>query len=115
MNPTLEKKDGNQSKWLLLGTGYALLVMSIVGYVNYIAPYDGSPVVYPTYQELLLWTLLYIPLLFPTFAKWQVKELGFSINPSVILASIFFAFLCTFIKNVAPTWYGTFAEAYSRT
>ncbi|HET9911767.1 MAG TPA: CPBP family intramembrane glutamic endopeptidase [Anaerolineales bacterium] len=117
MNETLEKKDENKNQWVLLGMGYILLILIIGGYLNYTQPYHPESAVAPILWPILLWTSLYIPLLvFPTFAKWELREFGFSINPAMIVISLFLSGFCAYMmQSTTTTWYGALSEAFART
>jgi membrane protease YdiL (CAAX protease family) len=106
-----------EGPWVIIGLGYTFLFLVIAGYYNFTQPYDPNSVVDPSLIQIILWSLLYIPLcIFAIFARWEIKELGFSINPSFILASLLFTLLCaSFIVTMTTTWLGGLSEAYART
>jgi membrane protease YdiL (CAAX protease family) len=117
MNETLEKHDAGRKRWELIGIGYVLFILVSAGYVNYTEPYEPKAATAPVIGDILLWTLPYLPLLvFPVFPKWEVRDFGFSINPAVILISLFLTGICTYsTQTVTTTWYGAFSEAFART
>jgi membrane protease YdiL (CAAX protease family) len=103
--------------WQAMGIGYAILLTLVGGYLNYVVPYDGAPTVIPSYQALMLWAMLYVPVLvLVIFARREVKDFGFSVSPTAILAAVFFAALCVpALAARTATWVGAISEAFART
>jgi membrane protease YdiL (CAAX protease family) len=117
-HPGLLKKPNSFDRWVLVGISYTFLVVIIGGYVNYTFQYSSDPVDSPTFFQLWIWSLLYIPfLVFPFMAKWEVKNFGFSINPVLLFISIFIILLCglTTLSSGNTAWLGGLVEAYART
>ena len=102
--------------WLVLGSAYAVCVVIIGGYFNYTVPYSSDPTTTPTLIQGILWSMLYLPLLiFPLFAKWEIKPFGFSVNPFAIMGGILVIAICTITARVQGSWITGFWEAFART
>ncbi|HSL45868.1 MAG TPA: CPBP family intramembrane glutamic endopeptidase [Anaerolineales bacterium] len=116
MYPTIEDSASNKNKWIILAWGYVFLFSVIAAHLNYTNPYHLTPSImgYPL-GALVLWTGLYLPLLLPIFAHWQVKDFGFSINPALVLASILIAGLFAVVSRELTTWSTTMFESFART
>jgi membrane protease YdiL (CAAX protease family) len=116
MDQTVDTSHTNKNTWVILGIGYAGLVTAIAAYINYVDPYDPTPTLYPTTWQITLWVLCYIPLAFPLFTGWKIKNFGFSVNPVLVLSSILLSMVCgSFTIGVTNTWYGGLFEAFART
>jgi membrane protease YdiL (CAAX protease family) len=85
--------------------------------LNYTQPNDATPDAEPPWFAIFLWTMLYIPLLvLPVLAKWEIKELGFTITPFGIGLALFFAVLCGGLYSQKTDFgFGPIAEAIART
>ena len=107
----------NSNRDLVVGILYAVFVVVLGAYLNYVMPYDTNPVISPSMTMLFVWLLLYIPLgLFTIIADWKIEDFGFSINYKVGFASILVCVLCapmTFTTMVP--WRGAVIEAFART
>jgi hypothetical protein len=111
----LDNKYVAHDKWITSSIIYALLIMAIGGYFNYTVAYDPSPAQSITFGMILLWTALYLPvLMLPMLANWEIKEFGFSINPFLFLASLFFLAFCGG-QGTILNWSAGLFEAFART
>ena len=115
MYQTIDASDSNKNQWIILGWGYVFLFTTIAAYLNYIQPYDPTPTGYPGFGLILLWTGLYLPLLLPVLAHWEVKHFGFSVNPTLILASVLITGICAAIPSGGISWLSGLSEAFART
>jgi len=107
----------NSNRDLVVGILYAVSVVGVGAYLNYVLPYDTDPVISPSITMLFVWLLLYAPLvLFTRTADWKIEDFGFSVNSRAGFASILVLALCAvpaFIGMVP--WRGAFIEAFART
>ena len=113
-----KKLNGSADKrWLLWSSLYAAFVIVLAGVLNYTQPYSNEPVTSPTIWMILLWGLLYLPVIaLPLLAKWKVTDFGFTLNPILALVGLLFAVFCGFMTaSVRITWSSAVFEAYART
>jgi uncharacterized protein len=96
---------------------YAAFFLLLIGYLNYVEPYSPDPVSSPVFWQIVLWTLLYLPVfVLPLARRWQVREFGFTLGPSLYLVAFVVALLCGWATaSVSTTWTAGVLEAYART
>ncbi len=111
------KMDGlNDRNWQLWGSVYAAVFLVVIGYLNYTAPYSASPVTDMVPWQLILWGLLYLPIIVvPITACRKITDFGFTLNPFLALVFIIITMLCaSFGSAVRVTWASAFIEAFAR-
>jgi membrane protease YdiL (CAAX protease family) len=115
MNNKLEK-SGNRH-WLVWSSLYAVVVLALGCYLNYTEPYSSDPVAIPTHWELILWGLLYLPIIIlPIVAGLKVTDFGFTLNPFLAVAISLIVVFCAFTNLTAlVTWRSALIEAFART
>ncbi|MFT3891014.1 MAG: CPBP family intramembrane metalloprotease [Anaerolineales bacterium] len=103
--------------WLVWSSIYVAVLLAILCYLNYTEPYSYDPVVSFDLRALILWGLLYLPvLILPVVAGWKVTEFGFTLNPFLAVASLLIVAMCAYsISTDKVTWQSALMEAFART
>jgi uncharacterized protein len=113
------KPDANawQDGWIRMGVLYGLVFLLFAGSINYILPYDPVPFSSLMLLPILMWSLMYVPLLFLSrVGDWKVKDFGFSFNPLTLVVSLILVAIFSWLTlDRSTTWSGSAAEAYART
>jgi membrane protease YdiL (CAAX protease family) len=113
----MEFDQENERKYLTIGALYTAFIFALVAYFNYTMPYNSNPVTEPSSIHLLLWGLLYVPLVFfPLTSDWEITDFGFAFGSHTRIA--FFLILLPSLmgaQNVNNSWLGGFFEAFART
>lgn len=109
--------QANKGNWLLWGGLYATILLALICYLNYTEPYSSGPVTTPILWQLILWGLLYIPVIvLPIVAHWKVTNFGFTLSLNLGLAIILVTTLCAGITNMIEiSWRSSILEAFART
>lgn len=104
-------------KWLVWSSIYALIFLALVGYLNFVTPYSAEPTVNPSFWQIVVWGLLYVPVLaLSLVAKRNVVDFGFTLSPQLALAFVLVSMLCAFFsKGSGTSWLGACIEAIART
>lgn len=115
MDNRQDETDG--SHWFVWSSLFAVFVLSLAGYLNYTEPYSFNPVTNPTIWEMILWGLLYIPIIIlPITTGLKVTDFGFTLNPFLAIAIFLILTICTISNLTAMTsWRSAFIEAFART
>jgi len=105
------------NRWLVWSGLYALVVILLGGYLNYVTPYSAGPTTSPGLAGWLLWGLLYLPLIaLPLLAKMNISELGFTLNPVLLLVFLLIISVCFFVTQANKVnWAAAGIEAFART
>ena len=113
-------EESTDKKWLLWSGAYAAIFLILAGYLNYTQTYSSDPVAAPELWQLIVWGLLYLPVIvLPIAAKWEVSEFGFVLNPFLVVAFLVIIpliSLCAWFNTGAETtWASGALEAFART
>ena len=107
--------------WLWAASLYAIVVVLLGAYVNYSYPYSPDPVITLDVRQLLLWGLLYVPVIVLPLATtanaakpWRVTDFGFTLNVFMVAVSVVCVLLTT-QKALSITWTSAILEAFART
>jgi len=103
--------------WLIWSSFYALVLLILMGYLNYVMPYSAEATTNPELWNIIVWSLLYLPVvILPVVAKRNVSDFGFTLSPQLALVCILVSMLCASFSNLATTsWVGASIEAFART
>ncbi|HVM70803.1 MAG TPA: CPBP family glutamic-type intramembrane protease [Anaerolineales bacterium] len=107
----------SNNRWLVWSGLYALAVILLGGYLNFVTPYSAGPTTSPGFVGWLIWGLLYLPLIaLPLMAKWNISELGFTLNPILLLIFFLIISVCFFVTQAnRVNWAAAGIEAFART
>jgi uncharacterized protein len=109
-------KGINEKIWLLWGGIYVVLLLSIIGYLNYTEPYSSGPVTDFIPWQLVLWGSLYLPIIvLPMAAHWKVTDFGITLSPVLALAVLITVPCALASSGMVITWRSAFIEAFART
>ena len=105
------------NKWLVLSSAYALIVLFVGGYFNYVTPYSSEPETNPELWVIIFWGAFYLPIIvLPLVAKKNVSDFGFTLNPWIAIGFIFIVMLCAPYSNVhRSSLGGAGIEGFART
>jgi membrane protease YdiL (CAAX protease family) len=113
-------QDKSKAK-LIIASLYAITVILVGSYFNFNKPYSPDPVTTSTPIQIILWSLLYIPIFFiPLFSNWKITNMGFSFNRRILIALIPVVLLCgpiaiNFNQVYETTLLSNISEAFART
>ncbi len=115
----MKSTQRNNRKVITIAIVYAVFILTLGGFINYVIPYDPNPVTSPTILMIVIWLLLYAPLvLFTTISNWKIISFGFSGNYRIFIATLpFLLFFAIFaILNIESiAWQSGLIEAFART
>lgn len=106
----------NDRNWLVWGGIYAAVFLVVIGVLNYSTPYSSSPVTDIVPWQLILWGLLYLPIIVvPLTTGRKIIDFGFTLSPFLALAFLFITMLCaSFAMAVRVSWGSAVIEAFAR-
>jgi membrane protease YdiL (CAAX protease family) len=112
-----EPATKSDNKWLVWSGVYAAMIILLTMVVNYATPYSAEPASRPEFWQLALWGLLYLPAIaLPLAAKKKIADLGFTINPYLLLAFVLISMLCAVFSSTSQvSWSSADVEAFART
>ena len=115
MNSSLD--EAGDRHWLVWSSIYAVLILALVGFMNYTEPYSSDPVITSTFWQLIFWGLLYLPVvILPIVAGRKVTEFGFTLNPFLMLIILLVVAMCGYITPTGMViWRSALIEAFART
>ncbi len=110
-------KNPGEKRWILPAVVYAAIFLLLAGILNYTLPYSSDPWVNPPVWAILLWSLLYLPLiLLPVLAHWKVNDFGFRLNLLMGAVTILTLAICSpMFASLTTTWATAGIEAFART
>lgn len=115
----MKSTQRNNNKAITIAIAYAVFVLALGGFFNYVIPYDPSPATSPTILMYVFWLLLYAPLvLFTTISDWKIINFGFSGNYRIFIVTLpflFFFALFTILNKESVAWQSGLIEAFART
>ena len=104
-------------KWISFSLFYAAIIMMVVGYLNFMEPYDPIPSAVPSATQILLWTSLYLPtMVLPFFPQHSPEQVGLGFNKNMVLVAMLSSLLCGLMTlSHQATWIAAGFEAFART